>query len=111
MSLQAGSIITVRFINFISSTIISIQQGYYAARPCGQVENMLGGDGNATLHKYPECQAYYSGENPDQHALIRADLVDGDSGAEAAAALGLTFGAAVWLGLAMHAIGIEIYVS
>jgi hypothetical protein len=110
MSLQSGSIITVRLIMFISSTIISTQQGYYAARPCGQVENMLGGDRNATLHKYPECQAYYSGENPDQHALIRADM-DGDSGAEAAAALGLTFGAAVWLGLAMHAIGIEIYVS
>ncbi|KAH6849622.1 hypothetical protein B0I37DRAFT_338784 [Chaetomium sp. MPI-CAGE-AT-0009] len=104
----AGAIVTVRFITSTAGVIISNTGGYYAARPCGQVDYMLGGNKTATLSYFPDCAAYYSGENLEQYTLVQANM-DGDSDANTAAALGLAFSTAVWLALALHAIGVEIY--
>lgn len=66
---------------------------------------------NRTLALYPDCASYFSGENPGQQTVVHADLPGATSAAEAGAATGMVFGMAVWLALAIHAIGIEIYVS
>lgn len=94
----------------IAATIISNQGGYYASRPCGQLDFMFKGDYNDTLSLFPGCEAFYSGENLDQYTLVRADMA-GESVANVAAAIGMGFGPATWLAFAIHAIGIEIYVS
>ena len=63
-----------------------------------------------TLEFYPECAAYFDGSNPDQHAIVRASM-DFNRVDQMSAALGTTFGMALWLGMALQAAGIEIYVS
>jgi hypothetical protein len=96
-------------IQALSAIIISTMYGYYDARPCGQILETFKGSQEATLHFYPECASYFSGANPGQYAVVHADM-DGTA-IEVAVALGLNFGAATWLALALHAIGVEIYVS
>ena len=93
----------------ISAIIISTQAGYYTVRPCGQVDNALDGDQNVALNTYPQCAPYYSGDNPDQQTIVQANISGNE--AEVSAALGMNFGTAGWLALALHAIGVEIYVS
>lgn len=85
---------------------------YYSARPCAQIFDTFEGNQTATLQHYPECAAFFSGADPDRHAAVKAQLGgDGGSAIGAAAALGMTFGASAWLAMALHAIGVEIYVS
>ena len=81
---------------------------FYEARSCAELDYMLSHIQNFTEAQYPECKAWYTGENPNQHAIVLADQ-DGDIG-EVSTALGVSFGMAVWLALAIHAIGVEIYV-
>lgn len=107
---QAGSIITVRFIMVIAATVISNQTGYYSSRPCEQLDFMFEGNKTATIAQFPDCAAFYSGKNPAQHTLVEANM-DGDSAANVTAALGIGFGPAIWLSFAIHAVGVEIYVS
>ncbi|KAK1982063.1 hypothetical protein LZ30DRAFT_591353 [Colletotrichum cereale] len=104
----AGSIITLRLVQFISATLISTIGTYYAARPCDQVAYMVG-DTSRTLELYPDCAAFFSGANPSQQTIVHAALATATSAAEAGAAISLPFGMAIWLALAVHAIGIEIY--
>ncbi|KAK6211455.1 hypothetical protein QIS74_10719 [Colletotrichum tabaci] len=104
----AGSIITLRLIQFTCVVIISRIGTYYVARPCEQVAGTIG-DTNRTIELYPDCAAYFSGANPDQHTVVHADLLNATSAAEAGAAVSMPFGMALWLALAIHAIGIELY--
>ena len=94
----------------IAAMIISQQTGYYASRPCEQLDFIFEGNRTATLAQFPHCAAFYTGENLGQHALVEANI-NGGSAANAAAALGIGFGPSLWLSLAIHAVGIEIYVS
>lgn len=59
---------------------------------------------------YPECASYLDGSDPQQQAIVHANFSNGRS-TEIGAALDLGFGMALWVATAMHAIGIEIYVS
>lgn len=59
---------------------------------------------------YPACEAYINGSNPDAVDKVLANL-DGDTGVNAGAALSESFGMALWLAFAMHAFGVELYVS
>ncbi|KZL80645.1 hypothetical protein CI238_08311, partial [Colletotrichum incanum] len=104
----AGSIITLRLIQFSCAAIISTIGTYYAARPCDQVAYMVD-DSNRTIELYPDCAAYFSGSNPGQQTIVHADLLNATSAAEAGAAASLPFGMALWLALAIHAMGIELY--
>ncbi|KAK1996604.1 hypothetical protein LX36DRAFT_658448 [Colletotrichum falcatum] len=104
----AGSIVTLRLIQFSCAVIISRIGTYYAARSCGQVAYVVD-DSNRTLELYPDCAAYFSGANPGQQTIVHADMLGATSAAEAGAAVSLPFGMALWLALALHAIGIEIY--
>jgi hypothetical protein len=106
---QASSIITVRLIQIIMAMIISSggTGEYWAARQCAQVDYTLGE--NQTRALYPDCEAFYSGEDPYKHTLIKATM--NEDAMTAGATLGLSFGPAIWLGLTLHAVGIEVYVS
>lgn len=106
---QAGSIITVRIIMISAAAIISSIGTYCAARPCDQIASMIG-DANQTAELYPDCAAYFSGVNPNQQAVVHADL-NSSSSAEAAVAAGVSFGMAMSLALAIHVVRVEIYVS
>lgn len=108
----AGSIITTRIIQGIAALIISSAGGhrYYSAQPCDKIAYMLNNDEQAVLSRFPGCTAFLDGSSPDQHVVVAASTRGGSS-VEAAAMLNTFFGAALWLALAIHAIGIEIYVS
>ena len=62
----------------------------------------------ATVAAYPECASYFDGTSPFQQAAVHAKF--GGSGTEIGAALNMCFGMALWVALAMHAIGVEVYV-
>lgn len=94
----------------VMALIISDLDGYYAPQPCGQIDSMLRGNRTEVLAVFPQCQSFYSGENPGQWAIAQANLKT-DNDAFSAAALGTSCGAAAWLALAIHAIGVELYVS
>ncbi|KAK1772020.1 hypothetical protein QBC33DRAFT_525459 [Phialemonium atrogriseum] len=105
----ASAIITTRAIQIPAAVIISLQGGHFAARPCDQIADTLGGGANATLRSYPECAAFFSGEDPHRFAAVRANIAGGGNAIEGGVALGMAFGAAMWLAVAMHCIGIEVY--
>lgn len=101
-----GSIITLRIILILGTLIISRIDRYRLGVECAKIDYMMQ-NSSATLEAYPDCASYYDGSAPDQMALVQADL----NGSEptAAAGLDLNFGAALWLALWLHAVGVEIY--
>ncbi|KAH8892715.1 hypothetical protein GQ53DRAFT_860771 [Thozetella sp. PMI_491] len=104
----ASSIITLRIIMSISAMVISNIGDYYMAKHCDEIDSILGGQ-NATLAKYPSCEDFYSGANPNALAAVKATFPG--KGDEVAAALGLNFGAAAWLALTIHAVLAELYLN
>ena len=59
---------------------------------------------------YPACMPYADGSNLDQVSAVLADM-GGASAVNAGAALNVNFGMALWLAFALHAVGVEVYVS
>lgn len=59
---------------------------------------------------YPSCAAYVNGTDLNEFALVKASM-EGPDGANIGAALNVPFGMALWLSVAIHAIGVEIYVN
>ncbi|KAI1178460.1 hypothetical protein F4777DRAFT_575994 [Nemania sp. FL0916] len=102
----AASIITTRLILFIIAIIITYMSNYYLAQPCDKINFTLKGK-DATLALYPECAPFFSGENPDQHAVVKAKY--GGNIMEIGTALNLSFGPAAWLALFIHAFAAELY--
>ncbi|KAF5011838.1 hypothetical protein FDECE_2070 [Fusarium decemcellulare] len=103
----ASSIITLRIIMIIMASIIGSKSEYYAVRMCAQIDYVLGK--NETLATYPDCDSFYTGKDPNQQVLVKADMGDSSTDMTVGAALGLSFGPALWLAFAIHAVGIEIY--
>ncbi|KAF2827948.1 hypothetical protein CC86DRAFT_347820 [Ophiobolus disseminans] len=103
----AGSIITTRIIFIIATIIISKTGQYFVVWSCAKIESTMP-DTATLLSTFPACAAYVNGTNPDELAIVKADL-EGDSGANAGAALSMSFGMAIWLATAIHAIGVEVY--
>lgn len=91
------------------ATIIPMTGEHYFTMPCDKIAFMLG-DQNATVSRYPACEAFFSGSNKHQLVPVRADLGGATNAAEAAAALDQTFGPSMWLALVIHMIAVEIYV-
>lgn len=104
----AGAIITTRLIMVIATQIIS-DKGYYAVWPCAKIEATLQNKAN-WLDAYLSCASYANGTNLDQVSAVAASF--GRGGApNAGAALNLNFGMALWLALAIHAVGVESYLQ
>lgn len=99
----ASSIITLRIIMIISALIISSLGGYYRAMPCSEIAFLQ--DSREMLEaNFPQCLA--ANGTTDGWIAVKANF---DGKAQVATALGLNFGAAGWLALTLHAVGVEIY--
>ncbi|CAJ2501359.1 Uu.00g042120.m01.CDS01 [Anthostomella pinea] len=103
----AGCIITTRIIFIIAVSVPKATTLYYAL-PCDKL-NWLLGDQSRTLSLYPECQSFFSGENPSQHASVRQSFTNAHSVAEVTAAMNASFGMAIWLAWLIHIFGAELY--
>jgi len=101
----AGSIITLRLIMIISAQIIGSIGGYYRAMPCDQIASMFD-DQEKFKASYPQCS---SATGVAEGWVAVPASFSGKS--QVAAALDLTFGTAGWLALALHAMGVEIYLQ
>ncbi|KAI0525455.1 hypothetical protein F5B22DRAFT_590036 [Xylaria bambusicola] len=102
-----GVVITLRIILIIGATILSSIGGYYSAQPCDKINFALGGQ-DATMSFYPECAAFFSGDNIHQQAVVKATLL-GDNAIEAGAIFNIAFGPAGWLALVLHVFAAECY--
>lgn len=74
--------------------------------PCAKIAFTFNDD-QRTASLYPECAAYLNGTSPNQQAAVHASF--GTTGVETGAALNMTFGTALWVALALHAFGVELY--
>ncbi|KAI9824885.1 MAG: hypothetical protein M1832_001490 [Thelocarpon impressellum] len=99
-----GSIITLRLIMFLSALIVSPMRAYYSVMSCANIIFILGEQ--STYSAYPICIP--SNVDPTNVQVpVVADF--GGNKAEIGASLAVPFGMALWLALAMHAIGVEVY--
>jgi hypothetical protein len=93
----------------LATMVISTTGEYYQVWSCAKIESAL--PSPTLLSKmYPACEAYINGSNPNAVDKVLANL-DGETGANAGAALSLSFGMALWLSVSLHALGVELYVS
>ena len=108
---QMCSIITLRLIMIIMAKIITRIGGYYTTESCAKIAYIYRSapSQNFTLSLYPDCESYFSGTDSDKHVLVAADM--NGMPEQIGAALNSCFGAAAWLAIAMHAVGVELYVS
>lgn len=106
---QAGSIITARIIMIIATAIISQAGTYYALWPCAKIAATLP-NVHMLLPLYPSCAAFANGSDLNAVAPVLANL-GGKTAANSGAALNLTFGMALWLATAIHAVGVEVYLQ
>jgi len=104
-----ASIITIRLIMIIAVLIISPLYKLYTSRSCAEVASFYNNSAQKTTALYPECATYFNGTNPDKHIAVLLDFNGRQE--ETGAALAEGFIMAAGLALALHAIGIEIYVS
>ncbi|CEI63711.1 hypothetical protein FVEN_g6833 [Fusarium venenatum] len=98
----AGAIISCRLVMSSAAMIISKWGAVYKSFSCDKLASFYQDDEQGFMQKYPVCNS------TDGWVAVKADIIGGD-GENAAAAMHETFGMAVWLALALHAIGVEIY--
>lgn len=86
-------------------------RGYYYAMPCAKIASIYpSSERQNVLALYPGCAAFFDGTNPTISVAVLGDKYSGQP-EQTAALLDNLFGAALWIALAVHAAGIEIYVS
>ncbi|KAH7071730.1 hypothetical protein FB567DRAFT_455284 [Paraphoma chrysanthemicola] len=103
----AGAIITSRLVMIIATSVISSVGGYYQVWSCAKIEATLS-DPSLLLSKYAACEAYVNGTEANAVAVVEANL-SGETAVNAGAGLGVSFGMALWLAVAVHAVGVEVY--
>ncbi|KAF6819499.1 hypothetical protein CSOJ01_01242 [Colletotrichum sojae] len=105
----AGFIITMRIIGFLAARInASTGATYYEVKQCAVLDFIFRHNQTKVLGLYPDCGAFYSGENPGLNVLVHAN-VNARQPAEIAAGFTAVFGAGSWLALVIHAILVELY--
>ena len=78
--------------------------GYYRAMPCKEIDFLY--DNKAKFAtSFPQCLSANS--TVDGWIAVKADFPNSKPGI--AVSLGITFGAAGWLALFLHMVGVEIY--
>ncbi|KAF1939940.1 hypothetical protein EJ02DRAFT_351162 [Clathrospora elynae] len=102
----AGAIITSRIITIITVQIIS-SQDYYAVWTCAKIAATIS-DSSNLISSYPACASFVDGTNTKQVSAVAATFGVGDT-ANVGAVLNVSFGMALWLSIAMHAVGVEVY--
>ncbi|KIX08622.1 uncharacterized protein Z518_03278 [Rhinocladiella mackenziei CBS 650.93] len=110
----AGSIISVRLIMMAANTFMAQHQSghWYDVQSCADIwaqYTLYGapaGEGNPTPYLYPQC----TGPNASVPVAVKANI-NGMGPESTTASFHLTFGMALWLSLAIHAIGVEVYLQ
>ncbi|KAF9774269.1 hypothetical protein IL306_007760 [Fusarium sp. DS 682] len=97
----AGSIITVRIIMITSALVMSKNPSFRLPMQCAKVASFYDNT-ESLIAKYPTC------DDLNAWVAVQGDMA-GDGAENIASALSISFSMAVWLGLAIHAIGIEVY--
>jgi hypothetical protein len=92
----------------IAAQVVSQIGGYYDARPCEQIEYILGSQED-TLNSFPDCAPFFNGSDHSKQVAVEANF--NGNPVQLTVALGSNFGSAMWLAFAVHTIGVEIYVS
>ena len=92
----------------LAANIIS-GKGYYMVWSCAKIASTLSGNTTLLLEDFPSCEAYADGSNLDEVSVVPADF--NGKAANIGAALDMSFGTGLWLAFAIHALGVEIYVS
>ncbi|KAL8787070.1 MAG: hypothetical protein Q9213_002412 [Squamulea squamosa] len=101
----AGCIVTLRIIMITGALVITKTGGFYQAMPCGKISFILRDDPERFRNTYPNCFA----TNGTLDGWVVAKGLFADDASQIGASFGITFGGAGWLALAIHAIGVEIY--
>ncbi|KAB2105688.1 hypothetical protein AG0111_0g6287 [Alternaria gaisen] len=102
----AGTIITSRFIVIIAAKIIA-SQDYYIVWSCAKIAATISDDVDLAT-SYPTCASFVNGTDPEAVSSVAATFAVGDA-ANTGAALNVVFGMALWVSLALHAFGVELY--
>ncbi|QDS67858.1 hypothetical protein FKW77_007636 [Venturia effusa] len=104
-----ASIISERIIGLAVHAIISRIGSYWFAMRCSKVVSIMATYGipsQAARGLYPVCVPFLNGQG-DPYAVVQAREGRPE---QIAALLNVSFGMTLWLALAIHAIGIEIYI-
>ncbi|RMZ70784.1 microtubule associated [Pyrenophora seminiperda CCB06] len=102
----AGSIVTSRLIVVIGAIIV-VEQDYYITWPCAKIAATIVEEVDL-VSLYPTCKSFIDGSDPEAVASVAAKLFGGNA-ANTGAALNIVFGMALWVSLAIHAFGVEVY--
>ncbi|KAL9008953.1 MAG: hypothetical protein Q9173_005974 [Seirophora scorigena] len=105
----AGSIITLRIIMIISTLIVSQLGGFYRAVPCEEISFIYEDKNRPDLRDdFPQC--FTPNGTTNGWVAVEAKFAgDASNPVQIGTSLHTTFGAAAWLALFLHAIGVEIY--
>jgi hypothetical protein len=92
----------------IAAQIVSAIGGFWSVQNCAKLLDVMG-DAQQLAENYPSCASLIDAGNLQAVAAVEADY--GGSVEQLMSAMNITFGMAGWLGLGLHAIGVEVYVS
>ncbi|KAK7993222.1 hypothetical protein PG989_006603 [Apiospora arundinis] len=107
---QAGSILSIRLIFVLTFLILPMTGTYYLSQPCDKLA-WLFNDEHKTLAEYAECEAWFSKQNLEQRAHVRAEWLNAKNLAERMTAMNISYGVASWIGLAIHIMAVEVYLN
>ncbi|KAF2501587.1 hypothetical protein BU16DRAFT_577705 [Lophium mytilinum] len=102
-----GTIITLRIIMIISAQIITKVDSFNTVMSCGEINSIYARSGGSYGGRYPLCSI--SNAKVNQYVAVHASFQNRPE--EIGASLRMSFGMALWLALAIHAIGVEVYLS
>jgi hypothetical protein len=107
-----GTIVTLRIIQILAALITAgwAAATQYLAISCDEILSIHGGATNAVYKLYPGCNPNNTAFATDGMVVVKSNFNSQDA-AEIAASLDMGFAMAGWLGLVVHAIGVEIYLS
>jgi hypothetical protein len=95
-----GTIIT-RIVMIISTKIITLIEDYYQVQTCTEIAFDYGGSLSKAVSLYPQ----YANSGPNANVIFKEAFNAGPE--SVGAALGLSFGMALWLSILMHLVGVE----
>jgi hypothetical protein len=91
----------------IAAQIISRIGTFWSVQPCIKILSVLGNNTTRLVQDFPLCQAFLNGNHIAQ-TIVHAEF---HTAPGIIASTNEAFGAAGWLALLLHAVGVEIYVS
>ncbi len=99
----------MRILSLLMASIVGTSASRpYSTFPCAVIDYMFYHNETLVTAAHPACATFYSGQDPGQHTIVRADTTSGRPD-ELVAAYNTTFSSGSWLALAIHCIAGEAY--